>query len=211
MFHLCVGSVDEDVQGEHVSREHSSKSSPEFSGHKKKNCGQVKYTFFNPLSLALLIHRHLCLGHSWGNCECSYPWIKGKAKAMVEKGNLTWTNEGLMPLIRRSLIMKVHFPVDSLRGRRPFSLCLMTSYLRYLSNSNFYDFMRASCATIWVNENVTLYGNLYAFYRYSLPYLIVMFHKHLHTLHICFIYWHAWCTKLLYFYFAPFRSINHQL
>jgi len=29
--------------------------------------------------------------------------------------------------------------------------------------SNFYDFMCASCATIRVNENVTLYGNLYAF------------------------------------------------
>jgi len=47
MFYLCVGPVDEDVQREHVSQEHRSKSSPKFSGH-KKNCGQVKYTFFKP-------------------------------------------------------------------------------------------------------------------------------------------------------------------
>ncbi|XP_066355064.1 ubiquitin-like-specific protease 1D [Miscanthus floridulus] len=34
--------VNEDVQGEHVSQEHSSKSSPKFSGRKKKkNCGQL--------------------------------------------------------------------------------------------------------------------------------------------------------------------------
>ncbi|KAG0521636.1 hypothetical protein BDA96_08G178200 [Sorghum bicolor] len=32
--------VDEDVQREHVSQEHRSKSSPKFSGH-KKNCGQL--------------------------------------------------------------------------------------------------------------------------------------------------------------------------
>jgi len=62
MFHLCVGLVDEDVQGEHVSREHSSKSSPKFSGQ-KKNDGQVKYTFFNPLSLSCFIYPRASL--SW--------------------------------------------------------------------------------------------------------------------------------------------------
>jgi hypothetical protein len=44
---VCIGPVDEDEQGEHVSRKHCSKSSPKFSGQ-KKNDGQVKYTFFNP-------------------------------------------------------------------------------------------------------------------------------------------------------------------
>jgi hypothetical protein len=45
--------VDEDEQGEHVSRERCSKSPLKFSGQ-KKNDGQVKYTFFNPL-LSLLL------------------------------------------------------------------------------------------------------------------------------------------------------------
>jgi len=61
--------------------------------------------------------------------------------------------------------MKVHFPVNSLRGRRPFSLCVYRQVIYVITflTSNFYDFMCAACATIRVNENVTLYGNLYAF------------------------------------------------
>jgi hypothetical protein len=44
-----------------------------------------------------------------------------------------------MPLIQRSLIMKAHFPVDSLRGRRPFSLCIYRQviYVIIFLTSNF--------------------------------------------------------------------------
>jgi len=44
-----------------------------------------------------------------------------------------------MPLIRRSLIMKVHLPVDSLRGRRPFSLCVYRQVIYVITflTSNF--------------------------------------------------------------------------
>ena len=44
-----------------------------------------------------------------------------------------------MPLIKRSLIMKVHFPVNSLRGRRPFSLCVYRQVIYVITflTSNF--------------------------------------------------------------------------
>jgi hypothetical protein len=44
-----------------------------------------------------------------------------------------------MPLIQRSLIMKVHFPIDSLRGRLPFSLCVYRQaiYVTTFLTSNF--------------------------------------------------------------------------
>jgi hypothetical protein len=60
---VCIGPVDEDEQGEHVSRKHCSKSSPKFSGQ-KKNDGQVKYTFFNPpFSLSCFVYPRASL--SW--------------------------------------------------------------------------------------------------------------------------------------------------